>query len=135
MVKGQYVTASPNLHSLILDSSQYIILSDVDQDSTRMRSYLHYQHNWFIDYSDDPGLDGALIHAGGLPFQYDEQEGTYTEFFGNPTGYIFLAICRDHKLLLGHRSTSMHVSCTPLKSRKSKKLLCLNSLKMLGIYS
>ena len=84
-------TASSHLYLLILDSSQYITLSDADQHSTRMRCHFHYQHNCFIDYFDDPVLYGAMIYAGDVLFKYDEQEGTCTEFFGNPTGYVFLA--------------------------------------------
>ena len=44
---------------------------------------------YFIDYFDDPVPDGAVIYAGDVPFQYNEQEGMCTEFLGNPTGNIF----------------------------------------------
>ena len=92
-------TASPNL-SQILDIHQNITLNDAGQHSVRMRYYFHYQCNCFIHYFDDPVPDGAVIHAGDFPFQYKEQEGTYTDFCGNPTGYIFLAVSRDHKFLI-----------------------------------
>ena len=36
-----------------------------------------------------PVLDSAVIYAGDIPFQYNKQEGMYTEFLHNPTGYIF----------------------------------------------
>ena len=43
----------------------------------------------------------------------------YTEFFGNPTGYFFLAASRDHKFLLSHRGNMSHVLHTPIESKKS----------------
>ena len=95
-----YATASPNLHSLILDSSQYITLSDADQQSTMMRCYFYYQCNHFIDYFNDPIQNSTVIHGGDVLFQYDGQEGPYIELFGNPAGYIFPAVSRDHKFLL-----------------------------------
>ena len=51
----------------------------------------------FIDYFTDPVLDGAVIYAGDIPYQYNEQEGTYTEFLGNATGNIFQAASRDQE--------------------------------------
>ena len=111
-------TTSPNLHPPILDSSQYITLSDAGHHSTRMRCYFHYQCNHFIDCFDNPVPQDAVIYAGIVPFQH-EQEGKYTKFFGHPTGYIFLAASRDQKFLSGHRTTSSHVLHTPIESRKS----------------
>ena len=111
-------TTSLNLQLLISDISQYFTLSDAGQHSTRMRYYFHHEHNCFLDYFNDSVLDGAVIYADVLLW-YDEQESTYTEFFGNPTGYMFLASSRDHKFLPSHCSTTLHVSCTPLESRKS----------------
>ena len=114
-----YANASPNLHSQILDSSQYITLSDAEQHSTRMRCYFHYQYNHFMDYFNNPASDGVVIYAGDVPFWYDEQKGTCTELLGNPTGWMFLAASRDHKFLLNHRSTTSHVSHTTVESRKT----------------
>ena len=110
-------TASPNLHLPILDGTQYITLSDAGQHSTRMRCYFHYQFNCFIDYFDDQVPDGKVIYAGDVPFWYNEQEGMYTEFWGNPTGYIFMAARRDKTFLLNHRGSTLHVSSTPIESR------------------
>ena len=73
-------TISPNLHLPILDSSQYIILSDTGQHSTRMRCYFHCECSHFIDYFDDPVLDDMVIYAGDVPFWYNEHEGIYTSF-------------------------------------------------------
>ena len=89
----------------------YITHSDTDQQYTRMRCYFHYQHNCFIDYFNDPALDDAVIYAGDVPLQYDEQEGTHRDFIGHPAGYVFLAAIGDHKFLLRHRSTMSHDSC------------------------
>ena len=75
-----------------------------------MRCYFHHQGNCFIDYFDDPALDGVMIHAGNYQFQYNEQEGMYTEVLGNPTGNIFLAASRDHEFLLSHRGTVLYGS-------------------------
>ena len=71
--------------------------SDAGPQSTRMRCYFHLQLNHFIDYFNYTVPDGAVINAGDILFHPNEQEGTYTEFLGNPTGNIFLAASRDHK--------------------------------------
>ena len=60
-------TVVTNLHLPILDSSQYISLSDAGQHSTRMRSYFYCQLNCFTDYFSDPVPDGAVIYAGDFP--------------------------------------------------------------------
>ena len=39
-------------------------------------------------YFNNPVPDSAVIYADGVPFQYNEQEGMYTEFLGNPSGNI-----------------------------------------------
>ena len=111
-------TASPNLLGLILDSPQHTTLSVAGQHATRKRCYLYFQCNHFIDCINDPVPEGAVIYADAL-FWYDEQKGTYTEFFGYPTGYIFLAANRNHEYLLSHRGTTLHLSHAPIKSRKS----------------
>ena len=85
-----------NLHSPHKDSSVLVTLSDASQNSTKMQCYFHHLQNHFIDYVDDPVLDGAVIYAGDVPFQYNEQEGMYTKFLGNPTSNIFLATSREH---------------------------------------
>ena len=61
-------TASPNLHSQILDSPQYITISDVGQHSTSMRYYFYYQCNGFIGYFHDPVPECAVIYAGSILF-------------------------------------------------------------------
>ena len=60
-----------------------------------------------------------MIYAGDIPSWCNEQEGTYTEFFVNPTGYVFLAPRRDHEFQLSHRGTISHVSKTSIESIKS----------------
>ena len=125
-------TVSSNLHSQILDSSQYITFNDAGQHSTRMRNYFHcHQHftrmrnyfhhhcNHFIDNFDDPVLDGAVIYAGDIPFQDNEQGGMYTEILDNKTWNIFLLASRDHECLLGHAGTALHISHTSLESSKA----------------
>ena len=110
---------SPNLNSQILDSPQYITISDTGQHSTRMRCYFHSQHNHFIHFFNDPVPDGAVNYAGNIPFQYNEQDGTFMKFSDNPTGNVFLAASRDHKFLSSHKGTTSHISHTPMESRKS----------------
>ena len=65
-----------------------------------MHCYFYCLQSHFIDYIDDLVLDGAVICAGDVPFQYNEQEGTYTEFLVNPTGNVFLATSGE--FLLSH---------------------------------
>ena len=79
-------TTSSNLCSPPRDTSELIILSDASQNSTRMQCYFHSLWNHFIDYFDNPVPGGAFIYTGDVPFQYNQQEGKYTEFLGNPTG-------------------------------------------------
>ena len=55
-----------------------------------MRCYFYCQYNLFLDCFDDHVLDGAVIYAGNIHFQYGKQEGIYTEVLDNPTGNIFL---------------------------------------------
>ena len=50
-----------------------------------------------------PVPDGGVIYASDVSFQYNEQEGMYTELLGNPTGNVFLAPSRDHEFLLSHK--------------------------------
>ena len=76
-----------------------------------MRCYFHHQCNCFIDYVNDPFLDYAVIYAEDISFQYNEQEGTFTEFLGNPTGTM--------NFLLGHRGTALHASHFSAESRTS----------------
>ena len=45
-----------------------------------------------------------------IPIQYNEQEGRCTEFIGNPTGIIFVAIKSDQEFLLCQRSNEPDVS-------------------------
>ena len=88
---------SLNLCLPILDSSQYISLSNAGQHS-RKRCCSNHQCNCFIDYFDDPIPDLAVIYTGDIPFQDNEKEGMHTTFLGNPTGNIFLSASRDHEL-------------------------------------
>ena len=78
-----------------------------------------FQYNHFKDYFNDPVPDGAVIYAADTLFQYNEQVGTYTEFFGNPTEDIVLAACKDHEFLLGHQGTASHVSHATIECIKS----------------
>ena len=130
-----YTNVSPTLHSPVLDSSQDITLIDVEQHSTRMKFYFHYQCICFIDYFSYLVPGGLVIYAGDAPFWHDKEEGTYTEFFGNPKGYVFLSASNDHEFIFGHR-----VSCKTVESRKSnhdcKQLLfqlnCLHTSATFG---
>ena len=56
------------------------------------------EFNCFLDYFDDPVLDGVVIYVDDVPFHYNEQEDKYTEFIGNPIGIIFVATERDNKI-------------------------------------
>ena len=95
-------------------SSKYITLSDAGKHSTRIRCYFHHQCNHLTDYFNDLVPDGAVIYAGDISFWHNEQEGMYTEFLGNPTGNIFLAVSRDHEFLPSHRGTALYVSRTSI---------------------
>ena len=64
----------------------------------------------FHGFFYDPVLDGAVIYTRDVPFQYDEQQGMYTEFSGNPAGNIFLAASRGHELYISHKSNMLHIS-------------------------
>ena len=39
-----------------------------------MKWYFYSKQNCFLDYFEDQGLDGAVIYAGDVPFQYNERE-------------------------------------------------------------
>ena len=43
-----------------------------------MRCYFYSQQNHFLDYFDDPVLDGAVIYVADIPTQYSEKEGMHT---------------------------------------------------------
>ena len=45
-----------------------------------------------------------------VPFQHHERECRYTEFIGNPKGYICIAAKEDHKVLLSERSNPPYMS-------------------------
>ena len=72
--------------------------------------YFHRQQNHFLDYFDDPVLEGVVIYVGVIPFQYTEKDGTYTEVLDKPRGKVFLATKTDHKFLLSYRNTVLHTS-------------------------
>ena len=67
-----------------------------------MGCYFHHLQNCFIDYFDDLVPDEAVIYASDVPFKYNEQESTYTE-------YVFLATSRDHKFMLSHEGKASNV--------------------------
>ena len=81
-----------------------------------MRCYFHSQQNCFLDYFDDPVMDGAVIYVDDIPFQYSEKEGMYTAVLHNPTGNVFLTTSRDHELLLCYRATALHISAESWRS-------------------
>ena len=68
---------------------------NLSQNSARMQRYVHHEHNHFLDFFDNPIPDDAIIYMSDILFQYNEEEGMYTEFIGNPTGTIFVASKRD----------------------------------------
>ena len=74
-----------------------------------MQCSFHHLWNHFIDYFDNPVLDGAVIYTGIVPFQYNDQVGMYIEFSGNPAGNIFLASSRDHEFLLSRKGNMSHI--------------------------
>ena len=47
------------------------------------------------------------MYTNDVPFQYNEREGRYTEFTGNPIGIIFVAGEGDGVFLLGQRSNNL----------------------------
>ena len=101
---------SPNLHSPIFKTSQYITLSYAGHHSTRMRCYFYSQQNCFLDYFNYPVLDGAVTYVGDIPFQYSEKQGTCAKVLNSPSGNIFLATSRDHEFLQSYRNSVLHTS-------------------------
>ena len=73
---------------------------NLSQNSAKMKCYYHHKHHQFLDYFNNPIPDDAVIYENYIPFQYSEREGRYIEFIGNPTGAIFVAAKRDHKLFI-----------------------------------
>ena len=59
---------SLNLHSQILDNSQYMTPSDVGQHYTRMKHHFHNEQKCFLDYFDDSVPDGAVIYEADILF-------------------------------------------------------------------
>ena len=97
-----------------------------------MWCYFHFPWNCFIDYFDDPVPGGAVIYTDDVPFHYNEQEDTYTEFLGNPTDNIFLASSRDHKILLSYKGYVSNV----LKIKHIYIIkFCQNSISLIQIAS
>ena len=74
---------SSNLCSQPRDTSELITLSDASHNLTRIQCYFYHLWNHLIDYVSNPVQDGVVIYTGNVPFQYNEQEGIYTEFSGN----------------------------------------------------
>ena len=64
-------------------TSELIIHSNASQKSTKMQCNFHSLWNLLIDYFDNPVPDGAVIYAGVVLFQYNEQEGMHMELSGN----------------------------------------------------
>ena len=67
---------------------------------------------------DDPVPDGAVLYAGEILFQVNEQDCMHTEFLGNSTGNVFLAASKDHEFLLNLRGTALYISHTSAESSK-----------------
>ena len=76
------------------------------QSLAKKKCYYHHKHHHFLGYFNDPILDDAVVYTRDIPFQYNEREGRYTEFIGNPTGTIFVPAKREHKFLLSQRSNT-----------------------------
>ena len=68
-----------------------------------MMWYFHHKQNPFLDCFYDPILDDAVIYMSFILFQYNKRDGRYTEVIGNPTGTVFVASKRDHKIFLSQR--------------------------------
>ena len=100
------------------DTSELITLSYASQNFTRVQCYFYCLWSHFIDYFNDPVWDGAFIYTGNVPFQYSEQEGTYTDFSGNTTGNVLLATSRDHDFLLSHKGKMSNISNNSIKLTK-----------------
>ena len=47
-----------------------------------MRCYFHNQQNHFLDYFNDPVLNGVVIYVADISSWYIEKEGTYREVDG-----------------------------------------------------
>ena len=77
------------------------------QNSARTKCYLHHEQNCFLEYFDDPVPDDAVIYMTDVPFQYNEGEGRYTEFKGNPIGTNVVANKGIKKILLGQRNHAL----------------------------
>ena len=83
-----------------------------------MKCYFHHEQNCFLDYFKDPALNGAIIYADDVPFQYNEWEGKYTEFIGSPTDIMFVAVNMDHKFLLSWKGNVSNISDSSNNFRK-----------------
>ena len=101
------VTTALSLSSLPKNNSTCMNLS---QNSTRKKCYFHHKQNHFLDHFEDPVPDGAVICGDGVPFQYNEWEGKYMVFVGNPTGIIFVATNRDHEFWLNQKGNESNIS-------------------------
>ena len=100
----QTMTSDDNEEALTGTSTAWSLLSSPTDNSTSenlsqssMKCYFHHKHHHFLDYSNDPIVDDAVIYTSDIPFQYNKIEGRYTEFVGNPKGTVFIAAKRDHK--------------------------------------
>ena len=103
--------------------------SDASQTSIRMWCYFYQLWDCFLNIFDDPVPDGTVIYTDNVLFQYNDQEGTYTEFLGNPTGNIFLATSRDHEFLLNHKGNMPNIlnhSIEPTKPNFFWKILSIS---------
>ena len=59
-----------------------------------------------------------MIYVSNIPFQYNERDGRYSEFIGDPTGTIFVAAKRDHQFSLSQRSNKPNMSINLNNSRQ-----------------
>ena len=98
-----------------------------------MQCSFHHLWNYFIDYSDNPVPDGAVIYAGNVPFQYNEQEEMYREFLGNPTGNICLATSRNHEFLLSDKGNMPNILNNSTEPTKFN--IVENSINLIQIMS
>ena len=81
-VRQQLMQWTGQINSLPLRTIQMV--KNICQNSARMKGYFYHEQNHFIDYSDDLVPDDSVIYVSNGPFKYNEREGSYNEFIGNP---------------------------------------------------
>ena len=116
------LTGATTTSSLLWPPKNNSTCMNLSQNSAWTTCYLHHEQNHFLDYFEQAVLDGVIIYACDVPFQYNPWEGKYTEFLANPN--------RDHEFLVSQKGIPSNILNSSNNVRKLNHMENSSNLKI-----